>query len=117
MKKKFGIALLILFVIAIIFCWIYLKWSNKELLNLPEGEKLFTVVSPNKEMKLNMYFINGGSLSADSIRGEIVSKDRKYNIYYCYRDCDFAVDVKWLDNNHVKINGVKLSLDDKYRKE
>lgn len=113
-NKLILVSILTLFIIIFI---IY-SYSNKMLLFLPDGEKVLSKKSPNGQYVLNIYLIDGGSLSADALRGEVVKNNKKYNIYWCYRDCEFDVRVKWLDNTNVEINDLKLDINkDKYSSE
>lgn len=110
MKKKVLIVLTILFLLAMICLLFYYNYAKKNLMLLPEGELQSTFISPNAKKKLNIYLVDGGSLSANAIRGEIETKNKKYNIYYCYKDCDFDIKVEWKDNNTVVINKKEIDI-------
>jgi len=110
MKKKVLIVLTILFLLAMICLLFYYNYAKKNLMLLPEGELQSTYTSPNGEKKLNIYLVDGGSLSANAIRGEIETKNKKYNMYYCYRNCDFDVKVEWKNNNILVINEKEIDI-------
>lgn len=81
---------------------------------LPKGEKIESIKSPNGEYIMSSYFIDGGAISANAIRVEIVYKNKKKNIYWSYPENNATI--KWLDNDNVKINNVKLNIHhDKYK--
>lgn len=116
MKKKVLIVLTILFLLAMICLLFYYNYAKKSLMLLPKGELQSTYTSPNGEKKLNIYLVDGGSLSANAIRGEIEIKNKRYNIYYCYRECNFEVNVVWKNNNTVIINNKTININtDKVR--
>lgn len=79
---------------------------------LPNGEFLYQVDSPNKEYTINIYVVSASATVADSIRAELVFNDRiskrPKNIYWQYRQS--WVDVVWLDNVTVNINGITLDV-------
>ena len=110
MKKKILMTVSILLLIVVFCIFIYYNYAKKNLMLLPEGELQSTYTSPNGSKKLNIYLVNGGSLSANAIRGEIETSNKKYNIYYCYRNCDFEVNVVWKDNNTVIINNETINI-------
>jgi hypothetical protein len=80
--------------------------------SLPKGEFLYKVDSPTKEYTINIYIASGTNVTvSDSIRGELVFNNRikfSKNIYWQYRQS--WVDVIWLDNYTVNINGVILDV-------
>ena len=110
MRKKVLVVLTILFFASIICILIYYNYAKKNLMLLPKGELQSTYTSPNGEKKLNIYLVDGGSLSANAIRGEIETRNKKYNIYYCYKGCDFDVKVEWKNNNIVVINKKEIDI-------
>lgn len=117
MMLKTKIILLSIFTLFIMFFVVY-SYADKMLLFLPEGKKIISKKSPNNQYMLNIYLIDGGSLSANALRGEIVKGNKKYNVYWCYSDCEFNVKVKWLDNTNIEINDLKLNINkDKYSNE
>ena len=66
MKKKVLIVLTILFLLAMICLLFYYNYAKKNLMLLPEGELQSTFISPNGKKKLNIYLVDGGSLSANA---------------------------------------------------
>lgn len=108
--KRIFIPILILLFVLIMCILIYMKYVDKNLLYLPDGKLESSYISPNGEQKLNLYIIDGGSLSANAIRGEIENSNKKYNIYWCYSDCDFDVKVEWKNNKVVVINNTEINI-------
>lgn len=83
--------------------------------NIGDGEFIYETLSPTQQYILKAYRINGGSLSADSIRVELIDKKNgtTKNIYFNYPEKDITI--KWVDEYHVEINGHSLNiLKDKY---
>ena len=117
MKKKVLIVLTILFLLAMICLLFYYNYAKKNLMLLPKGELQSTFISPNGKKKLNIYLVDGGSLSANAIRGEIETKNKKYNIYYCYKDCDFDIKVEWKDNQNIMIGNRIINIKEDKIKE
>lgn len=97
------IGILILIIGTFIGIKINLDYRSKNLIGLPKGELKYSKLSPDKRNKLNYYFINGGSISADAMRIEIETNKEKYNLYYCYSECDFESIVEWKDNQNIMI--------------
>lgn len=117
MTQKTKIILLLILILLITLFTFY-SYADKMLLFLPKGTKMISKKSPDNQYILNIYLIDGGSLSANALRGEIVKDNKKYNIYWCYKDCEFNVKAKWLNNSNVEINGKKLDINkDKYCNE
>ena len=65
---------------------------------------------------MNVFFIDGGPISADAIRVEIQNENGETrNIYYSYPTS--SVDAIWIDNDNVKINNIRLNIHkDSYKK-
>lgn len=105
----------ILIVISIIILYLGIElYVSSSMSFLPKGEMIESIKSPNGEYIMNSYFIDGGTISANAIRVEIVYKNKSKNIYWSYPE-DGAT-IKWLDNDNVKINNVKLNIHhDKYK--
>lgn len=113
-QKTKIILLFVLFLLISIFIIVDI-YVDKNLLFLPEGEKILSKKSPNNKYTLNIYLIDGGSMSTNALRGEIVKENKKYNIYWCYDDCEFDVKAEWLDDVNVEINDLRLNINkDKY---
>lgn len=78
---------------------------------LPKGEFLYAVDSPNGDYTVNAYIVRGNATVAESIRVELIFNNNKRapkNIYWQYRQ--LTVDITWLDNTTVIINGIKLDV-------
>ncbi len=84
--------------------------SRLVMLNLPVGDYIDSLVSPNGEYTIKSYRYSGGATMDWSLRVEVVnnSTNKKNNIYWKYHEKD--ADMKWLDNNTVEINGIKLNI-------
>lgn len=118
MIKNTKITKIIIISIIVIFLYLGIEWYiSNDMTSLPVGEKIQVILSPDKNYAMNVYYIDGGSISADAIRVEIEnSKNGKIkNIYYSYQES--SVDAKWEDNDNVVINDIQLNIhDDKYKK-
>ena len=105
-----------LVIVAIVFLiYIYIVFFSRfRMYYLPTGEYLKSLESPNSSYTLKAYRYSGGATVDWSLRVEVVnnSSNQKYNIYYKYHDYD--VDMEWLDDNTVKINGKKLNIHKEY---
>ncbi len=106
----------------IIICLIMILYTacNSRLImyGLPKGEYISSLASPNKNYILNAYRYSGGATMDWSLRVELENNKtkKKINIYYKYHQ--FKVDMKWIDNENVEINGIKLNIyKDYYKKE
>ena len=116
-NKVIVIAISILIIGIFIGIKINLDYRKENLIGLPKGELRYSKLSPDKNNKLNYYFINGGSLSADAMRIEIERKSEKYNIYYCYSECEFDAKIDWKDNKNIIIGGRVINIYGKGIKE
>ena len=100
-----SIVLIITTTIIIYYAYIILKFSNFG------GDFIPKIVastdSPNKRYTINLYFIDGGPISANADRIEIVDNknNKKWNIYYEYKRN--IKEYKWIDNERILINGKK----------
>lgn len=122
-KRRVGILLLSLLVIIISFGY----WKFFSLQGVPKGELIRTVKSPDGKHAIKTYFHNAGSLSADAVRGELVSpsSNSTKNIYWNYPDTDPYIE--WIDKDRVRIGDQTLDIskeetydwrdDDKHIKE
>jgi hypothetical protein len=83
---------------------------------VPKGELIRTIPSPNGEYSISTYFKNGGSLSMDAARGELVDlrKNTRKTIYWNYPDEDPYVE--WTNNSVVIIGNqtIDISKDETY---
>ena len=103
-KKYTLVLILIISIFAII------KFFSNNLLFLPKGEIIETLISQDNKHTMNAYIIDGGSLSANAIRVEIINNKTKKvkNIYWSYPENE--VEIKWIDNETVIINNIKLNI-------
>ncbi len=78
--------------------------------NLPEGELMHSISSPNGTYIINSYLVSGSATVDFCVRCEVVviSSGEKRNIYWAYR-CENA-DVTWIDDDNVVINGIELNV-------
>lgn len=119
-KKKtlFGcLGILLIILIGISYTIYYFFFSMN---NLPEGELLKTIESPNETYSLEIYRTDGGATTSFSIRGALVENQTKNskNIYWNYKAENTSV--SWKNEHTVVINGTVLDVrKDKYdwRKE
>ena len=51
------------------------------------------------------------------MRIEIETKKDKYNIYYCYKECEFDTKIDWKDNKNVIIGSRLININGKRIKE
>lgn len=88
--------------------------SRLVMLNLPIGDYVNSLNSPNGEYTLKAYRYSGGPTVDWSLRIEVInnSTSKKNNIYWKYHEKD--ADMKWLDNETVEINGIKLNIHKDY---
>jgi len=105
-KKVFFISLFVL--ILIVGYIIYNLFFS--LNSVPQGELIRSIQSPNKRYVINTYIHHGDSLSADSVRGELVEfkTQKKKTIYWNYPDKDPYV--KWLNNSEILIGNQTLNV-------
>ncbi len=104
--RKYLICLLIIGVIVVA---IYQRDYNIN--NIPKGNFCEEIISPNQKYALKSYIIDSNSsITADSTRVEFINYDtgKKYNIYYNYPE--YHIDMKWIDNEIVEINGKRLNV-------
>ncbi|MBR2109454.1 MAG: hypothetical protein IJ932_05895 [Ruminococcus sp.] len=78
--------------------------------NLPTGELIKNSNSPNKQYRIEVYLCSGNATTANSIRCAAVeiNSQKSRNILWQYRQDD--AEIEWLDDNNVKINGIKLNI-------
>ncbi|MDD3392600.1 MAG: DUF5412 family protein [Bacilli bacterium] len=106
--KKYKWLIIIFAIVLIVIGAIY--YFDNSMNYLPKGEYLYSVEAPDKKFKVNAYFIDGGPISGDAIRVELVNtvNDNTKNIYWKYPIS--TVDIKWIDNETVVINDIKLNI-------
>lgn len=70
--------------------------------NLPKGEFLYSVMSPNGQNTLRVYRVEIEGIGK-AVRGEIVSTDKTYNIYW--ETGTISAIASWVNTKVVDING------------
>ena len=110
-KTKRKVALVLFAALVIIIGFGY--WKFFSLQGVPKGEVIRTVKSPDGKHVIKTYFHNGGSLSADAVRGELVnlSSASTKNIYWNYPDTDPYIE--WVNKNIVRIGDQTLDVSQK----
>ena len=105
-KIKIGIVLLSTLVVGTIFVY----WKFFSLQGVPTGKLIRTIESPNGDYKLKTYVQDGGSLSANAVRGELIhlKTSSTKTIYWNYPDNDPLVE--WIDETTVKIGNQTLHI-------
>ncbi len=87
------------------------KSLSPDIADLPEGELLFSSVSPAGTSQVNFYVVKNSIGSA--IRGEKVDGNSRFNIYW-QTGTDTA-DTVWVDEYRIVINGMTINvLTDKF---
>lgn len=103
-------------VIVILFLAIYILYQKTyDIDNLPKGEFVESLKSPNEKYTLNAYKYSGGATVDWTLRVEVENNEtgKKKNIYWNYHEKE--ADWKWIDNDTVIINNHKLNIHkDKY---
>ncbi|MFI8708350.1 DUF5412 domain-containing protein [Bacillus sp. NPDC077411] len=105
-KRKVGIVLLSTLMIGAGFIY----WKFFSLQGVPTGKLIRTVESPNGDYKIKTYVQDGGSLSADAVRGELVhlKTNSAKTIYWNYPDNDPTIE--WIDETTVTIGNQTLHI-------
>ena len=98
------------FIMVVVALFVFSSCAAIGMKNLPEGELINSVYSPDKSHVINAYLVNGGATVDFSVRCEVreVSSDDKRNIYWNYH-CESA-EVEWIDNETVSINSIILNI-------
>lgn len=103
------VILLFIVIISILSC------TRNPMKNLPKGEFVQSLTSPNGEYTLNAYRY-GGKMSFDawSVRVEVVfnKNEEKKNIYYKYKQYD--IEMMWKNDYTVIINGTTINILNEY---
>lgn len=81
-----------------------------DIADLPVGELSYSAVSPSGEKYMNVYQVKNNLGTA--VRGEIVTPDNSHNIFW-QTDIE-TVDVYWVDEQNIVINGIMLNCDDTF---
>ena len=105
----------ILYIVTAVIIFVELGFAVKgglftDIEKLPKGELSYSAVSPSGEKALNVYLIKNNLGSA--VRCEISTKDDTHNIFWQTEIT--SVDAKWLDEQFIEINGIKLNCDDHF---
>ncbi|WP_273130645.1 DUF5412 family protein [Bacillus weihaiensis] len=110
MKRFIIISIItIIFVIILIVYGIY-RWSIN-MNNLPKGDFISEVDSPNGKYTIKAYLSSGGATTGYAVRGELIfnnEEKKTKNIYWDYPQ-DKAL-IEWKDYNTVIINDHKLDV-------
>lgn len=110
-SKRIFFAILMIFILLLIILGVSMIYNLFFNINtVANGDYLESLKSPNNEFTLNAYFIDGGSLSGDAIRVELINNQNsnKKNIYWDYPKSN--VSMKWIYENTVEINGKVLNI-------
>lgn len=112
-KKHWKKIILVIIILLIIFIFN----SRLIMLKLPTGEYIESLTSPNDEYTLKAYRYSGGATMDWSVRVEIVNNNtnKVVNIYWKYHEKD--ANMRWIDNENVEINGIKLNIYKDYYNE
>ena len=103
------------FVISIFIFVMFIICTRNPMNNLPVGDFVQDLTSPNGEYTLKAYRYAGKmNFDAWSVRIEVVnnkSQDKK-NIYYKYKQ--YEIKLEWKDNTTVIINDKKINIFEDY---
>lgn len=106
-RKKY--VLIIVLIICLIPAMYILIYKSNSIRNIPTGELISQVHSPNKDYKVNLYLIGGNATVDFAIRGELVNKlGIKKNIYWSYHEKDSSV--RWINDKTIEINDKELNI-------
>ncbi|MEK4671146.1 DUF5412 domain-containing protein [Niallia sp. FSL R7-0271] len=108
-KKLFKIIASIIVALILIVYGLY-RWSIN-MSNLPKGDFITEVDSPNGEYTIKAYLSSGGATTGFAVRGELIFNnidEKTKNIYWDYPQ--EKAKIEWKDNNTVIINGHKLDV-------
>lgn len=78
--------------------------------NLPRGELIDEVSSPNEAKSIRVYLVNGGATVDYAIRCEVFIKENEQSRTFYW---DYHIDnasVEWLSDDEVVINGHRLNV-------
>lgn len=105
-KRKVAVVLLSMLIIGAGFVY----WKFFSLQGVPTGKLIRTIESPNGDYQIKTYFHDGGSLSANAVRGELIhlKTNSTKTIYWNYPDEDPLVE--WVDETTVKIGDQTLHI-------
>lgn len=108
MKKSIIKYIIVVFILFLLFYLFYNKMYNMN--NLPKGDFIDSLKSPNEKYVLNAYRYSGGATVDWTLRVEVenIETREKKNIYWNYHEKE--ADWKWIDNDNVIINNHKLNI-------
>lgn len=111
MKKILKILAVICMCMIILFGWgcYHFIWDTQ---SIPKGDLVKTISSPEKGYIANVYDGGGGATVDSSVIVEIenVVSHKKRNIYFEYH-CNYEdIDIKWLSETDIQVNGKKLNI-------
>ncbi len=106
-KKYQKLVLGILFILVLFYLVYRIKFDMSD---LPKGDYLSSVDSPNGEYTLKAYLIDCGATCAYTLRVELVNNETQKvkNIYWQYRESE--ANMKWINSDIVEINDKKLNI-------
>ncbi|WP_226037701.1 DUF5412 domain-containing protein [Aquibacillus saliphilus] len=113
-NKSYKKVCLIIFFVAILTTGLIgygIYWAFFDMERLPTGRFLTEEISPDGKYTIKAYVANSGATTSYSIRGELVFNERNNktkNVYWNYREN--TANIKWVDNDTVRINGHELNL-------
>lgn len=115
MKNKILLKVItIVFAIVILFNMVFLivDFFFYNIKTLPEGEFLFSSMSPNGEHTVKVFLVDAGNNLGKGIRGELfcVETGKTKNIYWSINE-DNAF-VGWVSDTVISINGSSVNIDD-----
>ena len=109
--KKTGFIIIIIVVVCGLSVFGIYHFANLFREDTSEYTFLQTSVSPDGTYKLNAYRTEPGATTDFSIKVFLESGKKEKRIYDAYHEK--SVDIKWLDNHRVCINGKTLDLSEK----
>lgn len=85
-------------------------WAFYDVDRLPTGIFRTEETSPNGKYTVKLFYVEGGSTYANSVRGELIVNETKKskNIYWDYRQ--YHTHIKWINNHTVEINGHQIDV-------
>lgn len=113
LKRIIKYSIKLCFILVVIFNFLSCT-TRLGMYHLPKGDYISSLDSPNKCYTLKSYRYSGGATVDWSLRVELVNNktNKKTNIYYKYHESE--ANMKWINNEYVIINGVKLNIHKDY---
>jgi hypothetical protein len=108
MKKLFVVGIVVLSMISLLGYGIY--WAFYDIQRIKGQEVIQEASSPNGTYTVTAYLNNGGATTDYAVLCTVKNNrtGKEKNLYWQYH-CD-KVDVAWLDEQNVRINGVELNV-------